>query len=106
MATRWAVVFQVKALRNGDLPSPAAELLQLAAHLLGVLGTRQAGEVAADIGSDVYDDVDQFIRIEKEKGKAVLNGKEYPLKDGSAVVIPAGVERNIINTSAKEDLRL
>jgi|SRR5208337_454759 len=59
-----------------------------------------------DIGSEVHDDVDQFIRIEAGEGKAVLNGEEYPLKDGSAVVIPAGVEHNIINTSAKEDMRL
>ncbi len=59
-----------------------------------------------DIGSEVHDDVDQFIRIEAGEGKAVLNGKEHPLMDGSAVVIPAGVEHNIVNTSAKEDLRL
>ncbi len=59
-----------------------------------------------DIGSEVHHDVDQFIRIETGEGKAVLNGKEYPLKDGSAVVIPAGVEHNIINASAKEDMRL
>jgi len=59
-----------------------------------------------DIGSEVHHDVDQFIRIEEGEGKAVLNGKEYPLKDGSAVVIPAGVEHNIINTSGKEEMRL
>jgi mannose-6-phosphate isomerase-like protein (cupin superfamily) len=59
-----------------------------------------------DIGSETHDDVDQFIRIEAGEGKAVLNGSEYPLKDGSAVVIPAGVEHNIINVSAKEDMRL
>jgi mannose-6-phosphate isomerase-like protein (cupin superfamily) len=59
-----------------------------------------------DIGSEVHTDVDQFIRIEAGEGKAVLNGEEYPLKDGSAVVIPAGVEHNIINTSNKEDLKL
>jgi mannose-6-phosphate isomerase-like protein (cupin superfamily) len=59
-----------------------------------------------DIGSEVHDDVDQFIRIESGQGKAVLNGREHPLKDGSAVVIPAGVEHNIINTSPEEDMRL
>jgi mannose-6-phosphate isomerase-like protein (cupin superfamily) len=59
-----------------------------------------------DIGSEVHHDVDQFIRIEAGEGMAVLDGKEYALKDGSAVVIPAGVEHNIINISAKEDLRL
>lgn len=59
-----------------------------------------------DIGSEVHDDVDQFIRVEMGEGKAVPNGKEHPLKDGSAAVIPAGVEHNMINTSANEDMRL
>ena len=59
-----------------------------------------------DIGSEVHDDVDQFIRIESGSGKAVLDGQEHSLKAGSAVVIPAGVEHNVINTSAETDLKL
>jgi mannose-6-phosphate isomerase-like protein (cupin superfamily) len=59
-----------------------------------------------DIGSEVHEDVDQFIRVETGEGKAVLDGKEYRLRDGSAVVIPAGVEHNIVNTSADEDMKL
>jgi mannose-6-phosphate isomerase-like protein (cupin superfamily) len=37
---------------------------------------------------------------------AVLNGEEHPLSDGVAVVIPAGVEHNVINTSTDQPLRL
>lgn len=59
-----------------------------------------------DIGLETHQIVDQFIRIEAGKGKAILNGKEYPLEDGSAVVIPAGTEHNIINTSADQKLKL
>lgn len=59
-----------------------------------------------DIGTEVHDDVDQFLRVESGEGKAVLNGKEHPLKDGSAVVVPAGVEHNIVNTSQGSDLKL
>lgn len=54
-----------------------------------------------DIGEEVHD-VDQFIRIEKGEGKAVLNGEESEIKDGFAVVIPAGTRHNIINTSNTE----
>jgi mannose-6-phosphate isomerase-like protein (cupin superfamily) len=36
----------------------------------------------------------------------VLNGAHHRLGDGSAVVIPAGVEHNVINTSSGEPLRL
>jgi mannose-6-phosphate isomerase-like protein (cupin superfamily) len=59
-----------------------------------------------DIGMEVHDDVDQFLRVEAGEGKAVLDGKEYPLEDGSAVVVAAGVEHNIINTSKNKELKL
>jgi mannose-6-phosphate isomerase-like protein (cupin superfamily) len=59
-----------------------------------------------DIGSEVHEELDQFIRIEEGKGKAVLNGKEYDIEEGSAVVIPGGTEHNIINTSEDEPMKL
>lgn len=59
-----------------------------------------------DIGMETHADVDQFIRVEAGKGKAILNGEEHNLKDGSAVVIPAGTEHNIINGSQSEPLKL
>ena len=54
-----------------------------------------------DIGMEVHTDVDQFIRVESGVGKAILDGKETKLEDGSAVVIPARTQHNIINTSNK-----
>ena len=53
--------------------------------------------VTDEIGMEVHGQ-DQFIRIEKGAGKAVLDGVEHELKDGSVVVIPAGTEHNIVNT--------
>jgi mannose-6-phosphate isomerase-like protein (cupin superfamily) len=53
-----------------------------------------------DIGEEVHE-VDQFIRVEKGKGKSVLDGVETELEDGFAVVIPAGTRHNIINTDNK-----
>ena len=58
-----------------------------------------------DIGSEVHQ-LDQFIRVEKGQGKSVLNGKEYDISDGFAVVVPAGTEHNIINTSETEPMKL
>ncbi len=52
-----------------------------------------------EIGMEVHPEHDQFIRIESGKGKAIMNGEEREIADGSAVVIPAGVQHNIINTS-------
>ena len=59
-----------------------------------------------DIGEEVHEIVDQFIRIEEGEGKAILNGEEHIIKAGSAIVIPAGIEHNIINTSSEIKLKL
>lgn len=67
-----------------------------------VVMSLQPGE---DIGSEVHD-LDQFIRLEAGRGKVVLNGKEYAVEDDWAVVIPAGVEHNVINTSRTEKMKL
>jgi len=58
-----------------------------------------------DIGMEVHH-LDQFIRIESGTGKTVLNGKEHELMDGYAVVVPAGTEHNIINTSKDREMKL
>lgn len=59
-----------------------------------------------DIGMEVHDNVDQFIRIESGTGKAILNGEETEISDDFAVIIPAGAQHNIINTSATDVLKL
>jgi mannose-6-phosphate isomerase-like protein (cupin superfamily) len=50
-----------------------------------------------EIGEEVHD-VDQFLRIEAGFGKAVLNDVSYDIKDGSAILVPAGVKHNIISS--------
>lgn len=59
-----------------------------------------------EIGSEVHTDNDQFFRFEKGQGKCVIDGNEYELTDGSAIVVPAGAEHNIINLSNTDDLKL
>ncbi|MFH0853361.1 MAG: cupin domain-containing protein [bacterium] len=54
-----------------------------------------------EIGSEVHE-LDQFIRLEAGKGKAVLDGVEHEIENDWAVVIPAGAEHNIINTGEEE----
>jgi|SRR5688572_13461056 len=72
-------------------------------HMQLVLMTLKPGE---DIGQETHDEHDQFIRVEAGTAIARLNGQETRLEDGSVVVIPAGVEHNIVNTSSEEPLRL
>ena len=59
-----------------------------------------------EIGEEVHDTLDQFFRFEKGQGKAVINGVESDIGDGSAVIIPAGTKHNIINTSQADSLKL
>lgn len=66
---------------------------------------------------EVHEENDQFFRIESGKGlvfpwillmkgKAIIDGNEYILEDGVAVVIPSGSKHNVINTSATDDLQV
>lgn len=59
-----------------------------------------------DIGEEVHNNIDQFIRVEEGEGKAVLNGEETVIKDDWAIVVPAGAKHNVINTSQDKDLKL
>ena len=68
-----------------------------------VIMTLQAGE---EIGMEHHEGHDQFIRVEEGEGVAILDGERHELKDGVAVVIPAGTEHNVINTSSTSAMRL
>jgi mannose-6-phosphate isomerase-like protein (cupin superfamily) len=59
-----------------------------------------------EIGMETHAEVDQFIRVEEGSGKAILNDEEHALADGSAVVIPAGTQHNIVNSSSSAPLKL
>lgn len=59
-----------------------------------------------EIGMEVHETVDQFFRIEKGQGKVVMNSEEHEIKDGSAIVVPAGTKHNVVNTSTTEALKL
>lgn len=72
-------------------------VLYTSTHSQLVVMAIQPGE---DIGMEVHPEHDQFIRVESGQGKSVLNGEESMLTDGTAVVIPAGTEHNIINTGS------
>jgi mannose-6-phosphate isomerase-like protein (cupin superfamily) len=59
-----------------------------------------------EIGMEVHPDNDQFFRFEQGQGKCIIDGNEYSVSDGSAIIVPAGAEHNIINTSDVLELKL
>lgn len=72
-------------------------------HMQLVLMSLKPGE---DIGLETHNENDQFFRIDKGEGKVVINETEYLVEDGDAVIVPAGAEHNVINTSSDSDLKL
>jgi mannose-6-phosphate isomerase-like protein (cupin superfamily) len=78
------------------------KVLYTAAYMQLVLMSLKPGE---DIGLEVHG-VDQFFRFEKGKGKVIIGNNEYEVKDGDAVIVPAGMPHNVINTSETEELKL
>jgi len=58
-----------------------------------------------EIGMEVHD-LDQFLRIEEGEAKVILDGEESNVLDDYAIVVPAGTEHNIINTSTDKKLKL
>ena len=59
-----------------------------------------------EIGEETHPDVDQFFRFEKGHAKVVMDGTEYEVSEGDAVIVPAGTKHNVINNSKTEDLKL
>jgi mannose-6-phosphate isomerase-like protein (cupin superfamily) len=61
-----------------------------------VLMSLKPGE---EIGVEVHT-LDQFFRVEEGTGEAVLDDTRTVIRSGSAVVVPAGTNHNIINTGS------
>jgi mannose-6-phosphate isomerase-like protein (cupin superfamily) len=59
-----------------------------------------------EIGMEVHAENDQFFRCEAGQGICIIDGNEYYLGDGVAIVVPAGAQHNVINTSPAENLQL
>lgn len=70
-----------------------------------VLMSLKPGE---DIPEEIHDHLDQFFRIEKGEGEAIVGDDKikYPLKDGISIIIPAGTKHYIKNTSSTDDLKI
>ncbi|KKP88542.1 cupin [Candidatus Nomurabacteria bacterium RIFOXYC2_FULL_36_19] len=79
------------------------KVLYTAKHCQLVLMSLKPNE---DIGMEVHTDNDQFFRFEQGEGKCVIDGNFYNLENGSVIIVPAGAQHNIINTSSTQDLKL
>ena len=60
----------------------------------------------SEIGMEVHPDNDQFLRFENGVGRVVIDGSNHDVSDGFAVVVPAGAQHNVVNTSQNDSLQL
>ena len=95
----YSIDIEARALANDKF----REVLYTAKNSQLVVMTLRPGE---EIGLEKHEGHDQFIRVEAGEGVAVLDGERHALADGVAVVIPAGTEHNVINTSTSAPMRL
>src|SRR3989344_1249619 len=51
--------------------------------------------VREEIGEEVHD-VDQFLRVEKGSGTAILNDIPHNITGGSVIIVPAGTKHTIV----------
>jgi mannose-6-phosphate isomerase-like protein (cupin superfamily) len=79
------------------------KVLYTGKHCQLVLMTLKPSE---EIGMETHTDNDQFFRIEKGTGKVFIDGNEYEVSDGFAIIVPAGSQHNVVNVSTTEELKL
>jgi len=58
-----------------------------------------------EIGMEVHPDIDQFFRFDAGTGKVVIDGIEHIVENGSGVIVPAGAQHNVVNTSPDQALK-
>lgn len=78
-------------------------VLYTAKHAQLVLMSLKPGE---EIGEETHTENDQFFRFEAGQGMVIIDGNEYAVTDGSAIIVPAGARHNVINVSNQDDLKL
>jgi mannose-6-phosphate isomerase-like protein (cupin superfamily) len=59
-----------------------------------------------EIGMETHNHLDQFFRFEEGEGKVTIDEVNHKIKDGDAIIVPAGAKHNVINTSKKKELKL
>lgn len=78
------------------------QVLFTAAHMQLVLMALKPNE---EIGMEVHPENDQFFRFEMGEGKVIIDGEEHVVGDGFVVIVPAGSQHNVINTSSSQPLK-
>ena len=58
-----------------------------------------------DLGDEIHPTIDELYYVVDGEGEIRLDGKPYPFGEHSAMLVPAGMRHDIVNTG-KDDLKL
>jgi mannose-6-phosphate isomerase-like protein (cupin superfamily) len=101
MALGWIGDIEQETLENGNFRT----VVFTGTHTQLTLMRLGPGE---DIGREMHDHLDQFLRIEQGSGRVELGATEeavdetHDVEDDWAVIVPAGVWHNVVNTGEGE----
>jgi mannose-6-phosphate isomerase-like protein (cupin superfamily) len=101
MALGWIGDIEQETLENGNFRT----VVFTGTHTQLTLMRLGPGE---DIGREMHDHLDQFLRIEQGSGRVALGATEeavdetHDVEDDWAVIVPAGVWHNVVNTGEGE----
>ncbi len=98
MDNHYVANIKQQTLQNTDY----RRVIFTSSHLQLVLMSLEPGQ---EIGSEVHNKIDQFFEILSGTGVSIIDGVEYQIGNDIALVIPAGLSHNIINTGT-EPLKL
>lgn len=79
------------------------KVLYTSVHMQVVLMSLKPGE---DIWEEIHNANDQFFRFESGNGICTINGNEYSVGEGDAIVVPAGAKHNVANTGKAGELKM
>jgi len=94
----FAVNLEAETEKNSDF----RRVLYTGKHSQLVLMNLKSGE---EIGMEVHGHLDQFFRFESGEGEVFIDGARHKVGDGDAVIVPAGAQHNVVNTSKTAELK-
>ncbi len=86
-------------LENNDF----RRVLYTGKHSQLVLMSLQPNE---EIGLETHRENDQFLRFEGGHGACFIDDNRFEVRDGDAVIVPAGARHNVVNLSESEELKI
>ncbi|MBU0591126.1 cupin domain-containing protein [Candidatus Micrarchaeota archaeon] len=94
--------YEINLEENTKNNTDFRRVLYTGKHSQLVLMNLKPGE---EIGAEVHGHLDQFFRFEAGEGMVIIDGVEHKVVDGDAVIVPAGANHNVINTSDSSELK-